>query len=50
MNHTFRSALAIVTLGLVLAACSAGGATSAPTEPPAASGDPGIGRPGARWC
>jgi hypothetical protein len=50
MNHAFRSALAIATLGLVLAACSAGGATSAPTEPaasepPAAPGDPGIGNP-----
>lgn len=51
MNHALRSALAIVTLGLVLAACSAGGATSppsepAPSEPPAAaSGDPGIGVP-----
>ena len=50
MNHAFRSALAIVTLGLVLAACSAGGATSAPSEQapsevPAASGEPGIGVP-----
>ena len=50
MNPAFRSTLAIATLGLVLAACSAGGATSAPSEPaasepPAASGDPGIGNP-----
>jgi hypothetical protein len=50
MNHALRSALAIVTLGLALAACSAGGATStlsapAPSDPPAASGDPGIGVP-----
>jgi hypothetical protein len=50
MKHTFRSALVIVTLGLALAACSAGGASSAPSEPavgepPAASGDPGIGQP-----
>jgi len=50
MNHAFRSALAIVTLGLALAACSAGGASTAPSEPapsepPAASGDPGIGVP-----
>ena len=50
MNHAFRSALAIVTLGLVLAACSAGGATSVPSElppseAPAVSGDPGIGVP-----
>ena len=49
MNHAFRSALAIVTLGLALAACSAGGAASAPSEPPPSeaptSGDPGIGVP-----
>jgi hypothetical protein len=50
MSHAFRSAFAIVTIGLVLAACSAGGATSAPSEQPpgevpSASGDPGIGVP-----
>lgn len=50
MNHASRSALAIATLALVLAACSAGGASSAPTEPaasepPADSGEPGIGHP-----
>ena len=50
MKHTFRPALAIVSLALALAACSASGATSPPSEPPAseppaASGDPGIGNP-----
>jgi len=49
MNDAFRSALAIVSLALALAACAAGGATSAPSEPPPseapASGDPGIGVP-----
>ena len=50
MKDAFRAALAIVALGLVLAACSSGGASSAPSEPPAseppaASGDPGIGNP-----
>ena len=54
MNHAFRSALAIVTLGLALAACSAGGATSAPSEPPPSEvagrlRRPGHRRPGARW-
>ena len=50
MKYAFRSALALTILGLVLGACSAGGATSppteaAPSEPPAVSADPGIGNP-----
>ena len=45
MNHTFRSALAIVTLGLVLAACSVGGATPCRPSRRPPPGDPGIGHP-----
>ena len=50
MKHAFAPALTIITLALALAACSAGGATAAPSELPAseapvASGDPGIGNP-----